>query len=62
MKKIFEKLAEKVCLMYFVVSDLYVLNPCYSWSLEWYKEIFMMAIRKQVKDKEKIEVEFKELL
>ena len=31
--------------LFFVLLDLYKINPMYQFSLEWYRNIFLMSIR-----------------
>jgi dynein heavy chain len=62
LKKIFDKVSEKVSHLFFVIDRLWLLNPLYVYSLDWYRELFVSNVKKLQKEKDKIESEFKESL
>jgi len=54
--------SEKVSHLFFVLDKLWMINPLYVYSLDWYRELFVSNVKKLNKEKDKIESEFKESL
>lgn len=60
-KERYTAVSNKVANLYFVVSDMNIINVAYMWSLEWFRLLYIRSIKVN-DDKDKIEGNFRSLL